>query len=101
MSEGTVEKVLADYRTAPIDEKLRAMLGFLEKLTLQPAAITRDDAARVRALGVTKQAMEDAILVCMGFCTIDRIADATGFAVPPPKDFEIGANALLKFGYKL
>ena len=101
MTEGTVQAVLADWKTAPIDEKLRAMLGFLEKLTLEPASVTRDDAAKVRALGVSKQAMEDALAVCLGFCTIDRIADATGFAIPPPKDFEIGANALLKFGYRL
>lgn len=93
--------MLADYRAAPIDEKLRAMLGFLEKLTLLPGAVTRDDAARVRAKGVTKQAMEDAILVCAGFCTIDRVADATGFAVPGKRDFDLGADALLRFGYRL
>lgn len=93
--------MLADYRTAPIDEKLRAMLGFLEKLTLTPAAVTRDDAAQVRALGVSRQAMEDAIGVCAGFCTIDRVADATAFHVPERKAFDIGADALLKFGYKL
>ena len=94
-------KVLADWRTAPVDEKVRAMLGFLEKLTLTPATVTRDDAAQVRSKGVSRQAMEDAIAVCAGFCVIDRIADATGFEVPSAKDFEIGANALLKFGYRL
>jgi hypothetical protein len=28
--------VLENYRTAPIDEKLRAMLGLLETFTLHP-----------------------------------------------------------------
>lgn len=32
-----VEAVLEGYRTAPIDERLRATLAFLEKLTLSPA----------------------------------------------------------------
>src|SRR2546422_7850830 len=31
-----VEAVLRDWRTAPLDPKLRATLGFLEKLTLAP-----------------------------------------------------------------
>lgn len=101
MTDATVEAVLADWRTAPIDSKLRAMLGFLEKLTLEPQAVTREDAAGVRAAGVSKQAMEDAIAVCAGFCTIDRIADATGFHVPDRAAFDIGAKALLKFGYRL
>ena len=34
MGDGTTELVLNDYRTAPIDEKLRAMLGLLETFTL-------------------------------------------------------------------
>ena len=93
--------MLADYRTAPIDEKLRATLGFLEKLTLKPGEVTRDDAKAVRALGVSRQALEDAMMVCAGFCMIDRIADATGFHVPEKKAFDIGAKALLRFGYKL
>jgi hypothetical protein len=45
--------------------------------------------------------MEDAIMVCAGFCTIDRIADATKFAMPPREDFDIGARSLLRFGYRL
>src|ERR1043166_6569009 len=31
-----MQPVLDDYRTAPIDEKLRAMLGLLETFTLRP-----------------------------------------------------------------
>ncbi len=101
MNEETVQQVLADWRTAPIDEKLRAMLGFLEKLTLTPDAVTKEDAAKVRALGVSRQAMEDAMLVCAGFCTIDRVADATNFFVPERKAFDLGAKSLLRFGYTL
>jgi alkylhydroperoxidase family enzyme len=96
-----VQKVLADWRTAPVGEKVRAALGFLEKLTLQPAEVTKADAQAALAAGISRQALEDAIAVCAGFCIIDRIADATSFHVPSPQDFAIGARALLKFGYKL
>ena len=44
---------LADWRTAPIDGRLRAALGFLEKLTLTPEAITAADAAAARRVYTT------------------------------------------------
>ena len=91
--------MLADYRTAPIDERLRAMLGYLEKLTLAPESLTPVDAAAVRAAGVGEQGMVDAIYVCVLFNMIDRIADALGFDVPA--DFSRGAANQLRRGYKM
>ncbi len=40
--------VETDWRTAPIDEKLRAVLGFIETLTLRPAELGPADADAVR-----------------------------------------------------
>ena len=57
------EAVEADWRTAPIDERLRAMLGFIEKLTLRPDELGPEDADAVRAAGVSDEAMVDAIHV--------------------------------------
>ena len=91
--------MLADWRTAPIDARLRAMLGYLEQLTLAPETLTPADAATVRAAGVGEQGMVDAIYVCTLFNMIDRIADALGFAVPP--DFSRGAAGQLRRGYKM
>jgi len=75
---------LDDWRTAPVDERVRATLGFLEKLTLDPASLDPDEADKVRAAGVSDDAMLDAIAVAALFNTIDRIADALRFDVPPP-----------------
>src|SRR2546423_1562611 len=43
-----VEAVLADYRSAPVDEHMRATLAFLEKVTLAPDDVGPDDAAAAR-----------------------------------------------------
>ncbi len=99
LSEDLVNAVLDDWRTAPIDEKLRAMLGFLEKLTLRPGDVGPEDVAPLRAAGVSDQAIEDAIHVCAFFNMIDRIADSLGFDVPSPEGFAQGADSLLKRGY--
>jgi alkylhydroperoxidase family enzyme len=91
--------VLADWRTAPIDDKLKAMLGYLEKLTLSPEDIQPADVAALTAVGIEKQAMLEAIYVCALFNVIDRIADALNFEIPP--SFMGGAKTLLKRGYAM
>ena len=93
------QAVLADWRTAPIDDKLKAMLGYLEKLTLCPEDIQPADVAALAAVGIEKQAMLEAIYVCALFNVIDRIADALNFEIPP--SFMGGAKALLKRGYAM
>jgi alkylhydroperoxidase family enzyme len=91
--------VLADWRTAPIHEKLRAMLGLLEKVTLAPTTVTATDMEPLLQLGITEQAIEDALLVCAGFNIIARLADAFDVHVPTPQQFAMAGAMLLKFGY--
>ena len=97
--EQLVERVLEDWKTAPIDDKLRAMLGFLEKLTLSPNELGAGDVERLREAGLSDAAIEEAIHVCAAFNMIDRIADALGFEVPPKAAAKRGAEFLLKRGY--
>jgi alkylhydroperoxidase family enzyme len=92
--------VLDDWRTAPIDEKLRATLGFLEKVTLSPDALGAEDAALPREAGVSDSALRDAVYVCALFNLIDRVSDALDFAIPPSEGFRKGAKFLLRFGYR-
>lgn len=93
-----IQAVLADWRTAPIDDTLKAMLGYLEKLTLAPETIQSADVAAVKAAGISQQAMREAIYVCALFNIIDRLADALNFTIPA--SFTGGAKTLLTRGYK-
>jgi alkylhydroperoxidase family enzyme len=95
------DAVESDCRTAPVSEKLRATLGFLEKLTLRPAEITRDDAEAVRAAGVSDDALVDAIHVCALFSMIVRLADSLGWDVPSFESFAARADGMLASGYAL
>ena len=96
-----VEAVLNDWRTAPIDEKLRATLGFLEKLTLSPAEVGPADAAPLRAAGVSDEGVEDAIHACVLFNIYDRMADSLKFHQPGPAGYAASGRSLLKRGYLL
>lgn len=73
--------MLADHTTAPIDERLRATLGFLRTMTVAPDELDADALAAVRAAGVGDAALRDAIYVAFAFNVITRIADS--FAAVP------------------
>jgi hypothetical protein len=91
--------VLDDFERAPIDDRVRATLRLLRKMTLKPDALGVDDVRTVLAQGVSREAVRDAMYVCYLFCTYDRLADAFGWHVPSPEAFEAGARVLLKRGY--
>ena len=84
-----------------MDERLRATLGFLEKLTLRPHELERGDAIAVLSTGVTEEALVDAIHVAALFNMIDRLADSLGWDVPSAEAFFGRAQAMLESGYAL
>ena len=94
-----MRRVLENYRTAPIDEKLRAMLALLETFTLSPERLTADAVRAVLAVGVTREAIRDAFYVAFLFNTYDRLADTLGWELPDPSYYPKAGRFLLKKGY--
>ena len=94
-----VQAVLADLESAPVDDGLRATLRMLGKLTREGKA-GAEDMRDVLSAGVSPQQIEDALAVCAAFNTTGRLADAFGFQLLSPEDFDAGARYLLKRGYK-
>ncbi len=99
ISPETVNACLIDYRSAPIPERLRATLAFLETMTLHPDAL---DGARAHAAfyaGTSPAQLVDAAAVAAVFNIITRYADALDFAVPTEQEFDKAAGMMLKRGY--
>ena len=84
-----------------MDERTRAMLGFLEKLTLRPEDLGPEDADAVRATGASDDAMVDAIHVAALFNMIVRLADSLGWDVPTWESCLDRGEAMLSRGYAL
>jgi uncharacterized peroxidase-related enzyme len=99
-NESLVQAVLEDWHTAPIDEKTKAMLNFLRKLTLEPFNIGAADIAPLRAAGLSNESIEDAIHICANFHIINRLADAFGFELPSAKGLARSTDNLLTRGYQ-
>lgn len=99
MKSSLIKAVLEDYENAPIDEQLRMTLAFLEKLTLQPHELACEDLQPMKDIGLSDEAIVEAVEVCMIFAIMNRLVDALGF--------EVGGNPektgdfLFKNGYKI
>ena len=93
--------MLDNYATAPINERLRATLGLLEKMTLRHESLTADDVRAVGRTGVSKSAISDALEVAFLFNIYDRLADSMGWDVPSRSTgyYQTGAKRLLEHGY--
>lgn len=89
-----VAAVLDDLESAPVDERVKATLRMLAKLTLHPEDFGPADLGPARALGVSDAALRDAICVCALFNMATRIADALGF-----DQTTVNPAALARFGY--
>ncbi|GCE21047.1 hypothetical protein KDK_48470 [Dictyobacter kobayashii] len=75
------------------------MLGFLEKYTLRPAEIVPEDMQNLLVIGISEQAIQDALYVGAIFQIMNRLADSFDVAVPPPAVFALSAKSRLERGY--
>jgi hypothetical protein len=92
--------VLDDYRTAPIDERDKALFCFLEKMNAASNAIRRDDVDVVKAAGWSDEAIYDAITVCALFRFYNAWIDATGVHDMPAAAYEMSGRRLATHGYR-
>jgi alkylhydroperoxidase family enzyme len=95
-----MKEIRADYRTAMISEKLRAMLALLETFTLRPAEMTAEKVRVVMAAGVSKEAIRDAFYVAFLFNTYDRLADTLGSELPENAYYLKAGQRLFTHGYQ-
>jgi alkylhydroperoxidase family enzyme len=84
-----------------VRNELRAVLGFLKRMTQTPGVLSAQDAQDVFRAGVCRDALEQAVLVAYLFNIINRVADALGFHVPSDAAFRKDARILLRMGYNL
>lgn len=93
--------MLDDYTTAPIDDRLRATLGILQKMTLDHEHLTAADMRPALDAGVSKRAIEDALEVAFLFNIYDRLADSMDWDVPSREGgyYQAAARRLLTRGY--
>lgn len=93
-----VGAVLVDLESAPIEESLRATLRMMGKLTLD-GRLSAADVRSVLDTGVSRDQLEDALVVYYAFNITNRLANAFDFRMMSPEGFQAGAKYLLRRGY--
>jgi uncharacterized peroxidase-related enzyme len=99
MERNVVDAVLRDHRSAPISERLKAAIAFIEKLTRTPDELTAADARVAMSAGISRNELDDAAAVAALFAIVTRYANALDFDIPSPSDFDKAAGMLLRRGY--
>jgi uncharacterized peroxidase-related enzyme len=70
--------VEVDWRTSSIDERRKAMLGYVEKLTIRPQDVTIGDVDALRTEGFTDRDIHDICEVAAYYAYVNRISDGLG-----------------------
>ncbi len=73
-----VEQVKGDWRQMELTEAERAMLEYVEKLTLAPSSMTEADVQKLRDAGWSDRDILDIVHVCAYFNFRVRVVDGLG-----------------------
>jgi uncharacterized peroxidase-related enzyme len=73
-----LEQLLADFDAAPVDARLKPVLAYARKLTLEPAKMTQADADAVFAVGWGEPELHDDVLTICLFNFMNRLLEGHG-----------------------
>jgi uncharacterized peroxidase-related enzyme len=96
-----VKQVLADPETAPISNKLKALLKIAAKVQSGGKNVSADDVANARNEGATDIEIHDTVLIAAAFCMYNRYVDGLATWQPDNEEFydKMGAQRVRE-GYK-
>ena len=75
--------IIADYRSAPLEPSVLALLDWCVQLTRAPATMTEADVITLRGHGWSDEDISAAGFVCSYFNFINRVADGFGVDLEP------------------
>ena len=78
MDDELIERLKADYQTAPISQAERVMCDYVVQLTKDAVKITPEYHEKLRAVGFDDTAILQITLIASWFNYINRVADALG-----------------------
>ena len=79
-----IESVKADFKSANVSPKLKALLAIAGKVQLGGKHVTADDVSAARAQGASDREIHDAVLIAAAFSMFNRYVD--GLATWQPED---------------
>lgn len=98
--DAVVNAVVRDRESAPIPEKLKALLALAQRVQQGGRCVRPEDIARARKNGATDVEIHDTVLIAAAFCMYNRYVD--GLDAPTPTDpasYRARAQMVADHGY--
>lgn len=96
----TCALVKADISTAPISDKMKALLTIADRVREDGKLVTAAHIAAARAAGATDIEIHDTVLIAGLFCLYNRYVDGMATAMPEDSSyFTMLADRLVNHGY--
>jgi len=97
----TTEKVKQDIESAPVSEKMKALLTIAKQVQQSGKNVTDESVLRAKQAGATDLEIHDTVLIAALFCLYNRYVDGLSTVAPDDPDFYKGlADRLVNHGYK-
>lgn len=96
----TASCVKADIETAPVSEKMKALLTIAKLVQKSGKAVTEESVARAKQAGATDLEIHDTVLIAALFCLYNRYVDGLATVAPADPNFYKGlADRIVHHGY--
>jgi len=96
-----VDEVLHNPATAPVSDKLKALLNIAGKVQILGKEVTPNDVAAAKAEGATDREIHDTVLISAAFCMFNRYVDGLASFTPPDPETYVEMGKRMAAGYKL
>ena len=98
---GTTQKVKENVLTAPVSNKMKALLTIAAQVQVSGKSVTEESIDRAKQAGATDVEIHDAVLIAALFCLYNRYVDGLATALPANAEyFDSLAQRLVSHGYK-
>ena len=95
-----VDEVRRDPETAPISDKLRALLAIAAKVRVDGRTVTSNDVSAARRHGATETEIHDAVLIAAAFSMYNHYDDGLATLTPTdPAAYEEMGRRIVVHGY--
>jgi len=92
----TVEAVKQDIDTAPVSDKLKALLHIAALVQISGKAVTAEAITAAKQAGATDREIHDTVLIAALFCLYNRYVDGLATMTPTDPAFYEGLGQRLK-----
>lgn len=96
----TTAAIKADISTAPVSEKMKALLTIAKQVQQSGKAVTAESIAKAKNAGATDIEIHDTVLIAALFCLYNRYVDGLSTRLPESNDYyNTLAERLVTNGY--